>query len=274
MKLWGRLPVIDDDYPDSVAGVCPISGYGTGYDGRDYAAFPLNAQWYNREPTVARLTEKEIVELVIEKTAKQNWIVDLCDAAGLKPKNQQQSSYCHIHAPTAGMDMDRVYAGHIDPILYHAAFFAGSQITGGRNVGGSGVVDVKYLVEHGTCDEKLWAPMKFHGTAAEVQAAKADAEKRKVIISEEFDPNDDVGINSSLVQDQPITVGVPAWSHEVLLVALVFKGGATKGSYGDLRRKFRNSWGDWGDRGCGVLDGAKAHLDEAMRIAAIMESMK
>jgi hypothetical protein len=265
VKTWHGLPVIDDDFPSDPA----VLGHGTGYEGRDYSAFPLNGQSFNRESTVARLSEKEIVELVIEKLAKKSFIVDICDAAGLKPKNQKQSSYCWIHGPTGGMDMDRVYAGHTNPILYHSAFYAGSQIKHGANQGGSGVQGVKWLVEHGTCREELWPPMQFHGTVTD--EIKADAAKRQVTICEEFEPGDHIGINSSVVMNQPVTVGVPAWGHEVLVCALVFKDGKPKGDYGDLRRKFRNSWGDWGDKGCGVLDGSKAKLDEAMRVVSIEE---
>ncbi len=157
-----------------------------------------------------------------------------------------------------------------------SAFFAGSQITHGKNVGGSGVQDIKWLVEHGTCDEGLWLPMKFHGSQAEVDAAMAEAVHHKPETVEEFEPDDLVGMFSSLCQDEGLSIGT-IWGsggHEVWLGALVFKTQKAKPSFGDLRPKARNSWGLYNDDdGCVVLDGSKfTGIDEAMRIASVTQS--
>lgn len=269
MKLHhSGAPLVDDDF------VTPPE-YGTGYTGRDYSAFPLNGQPYNRAPSVKRFTEQEIIELIKEKIAKNNFAVDLAHRVGFTAKNQSRSRFCHIHSPTGGMEMCIALSGA--PYKKLSAFFAGSQITGGRDEGGSGVRDVQYLVEHGTCDESLWAPMKFHGSAEEVAAAKAEAAHHKIVTSEEFEPKDLQLIFSSICQDQPVTIGCP-WDgggHEVLLCALVFINSKSNPTFGDIRPKFQNSWGaDWGtDKGCGILDGSKFRgMDEAMRIAEVTMS--
>jgi hypothetical protein len=242
MKLWNALPVIDDDFPVT------HHEFGTGYSGRDYSEYPLNGQSFNRAPSVARLTEQEIVELVIEKIAKRSFIVDICDAAGLKPKNQKQSSYCWIHGPTGAMDMQRVFAGHTHPIIYHSAFYAGSQIKHGANQGGSGVQGVKWLVEHGTCREDLWPPMQFKGTVTD--EIKADAAKRQITICEEFEPGDHLGINSSIVQDQPITVGVPALVARSFGVRSRVQGRQAEGRpTATFAASSAILGGDWGDKG-------------------------
>ncbi len=269
MKLhYSGAPLVDDDFKNP-------PNKGLGYERRSYVDWPLNGQPYNRAPTIKRLTEQEIVELVIERTAKKNWAIDLAHAAGFTAKDQQQSNFCHIHAPVGGMEICRCFAGL--PYKKLSAFFAGSQITGGRNEGGSGVHDVKWLVEHGTCDESLWVPMKFKGSAEEVAAAKAESVNHKIVTCEEFEPKDIQLIFSSAGQDQPVSIGT-AWDgggHEILIVKLVFKTQKAKPTFGDIRPVIQNSWGqDWGtDQGCGVIDGTKfTGIDEAMRIAEVTMS--
>ncbi len=269
MKLhYSGAPLVDDDFtnpPDK----------GMGYERRSYVDWPLNGQPYNRAPSVKRLTEKEIVEWAIEKLAKKNFAIDLAHAWGFTSKDQSQSNFCHVHAPVGGMEICRCFAGL--PYKKLSAFFAGSQITHGQNAGGSGVHDVKWLVENGTCDEDLWLPMKFKGTPDEVAKAKAEAVHHKIVTCEEFDPKDRQLIFSSIAQDQPVTIGCP-WGgggHEVLLVALDFIHDKSNPTFGDIRPKFQNSWGkDWGtDQGCGILDGSKfTGIDEAMRIAEVTMS--
>jgi hypothetical protein len=57
-------------------------------------------------------------------------------------------------------------------------------------------------------------------------------------------------------------------------MTLSCSGRQAEGHLRRRRRKFRNSWGDWGDNGRGVLAGAKRKFDEAMRIVAIEQSVK
>lgn len=270
MKLhFSGAPLFDDDF------VIPADK-GTGYQRRSYVDFPLNGQSYNQAaPKIKRLSEQEILEIAIEKIAKKTFLIDHVERIGLPPKDQSQSNFCHIHGPVGLMEALIAFATGAKKIL--SAFFPGSQITGGRNVGGSGVHDIKWLVENGTCDEDIWKPMKFHGSAAEVAAAKAESVNHKPITVEEFEPGDLVGMFSVLCQDQGLSIGT-AWDgggHEVWLGGLVFKTNKPKPSFGDLRPKFRNSWGNWGDKGCGVLDGSKfTGIDEVMRIAEVTMSAK
>ncbi len=268
MKLHhSGVPLFDDDF------VIPADK-GTGYEKRSYVDWPLNGQPYNQAaPKIKRLTEQEIVEIAIEKIAKKTFLCDHVERIKLPPKDQSQSNYCHIHGPVGLMEAVIAFASGDKKIL--SAFFPGSQITGGKNVGGSGVRDIKWLVENGTCDEALWAPMKFHGTAAEVAAAMAEAVNHKPTTVEEFDPNDLVGMFSTLCLDEGLSIGT-AWDgggHEIWLGGLVSKTQKPKPSFGDLRPKLRNSWGNWGDDGWAVLDGTKfTGIDEAMRIAEVTMS--
>lgn len=258
MKYIQGYPVIDD------APAVKTAEFGTGYIERDYQAFPLNGEPFTRAATIQRLSMAEIKELAREKTANKTWLTDLADAKGSKVKNQKNSSYCWIHAPVRLMELARLHAGGAPLTL--SAFYAGSQIKNGRNEGGWGLQGIKFLHEHGTCVESMWPPMQFRGTVTD--EIKTNAELHQITAFEEFEPQDMELIYSSIVQDQGVTVGIPAWGHEVALTFLVFEGN-------DLLPGHDNSWGtDYGQNGRGVLKGKMTRFSEAGRIAAMESSVQ
>jgi hypothetical protein len=251
--------VVDDTFktPDGGAGE-----YGTGYDPRDYASYPICGLKCARPYSGPRLSKQEIQERIAEKTANKTWIRDQCDRVGSKVKNQSRSSYCWIHAPTRGMECKRVAMGNkFDPL---AAFYAGSMIKNGWDQGGSGIVGVEWLATHGTCLESMWEPMKFRGI--NTPEIIANAAKHQILIWEDMDAGDHDAIASSVIFDDPVTVGIPAWGHEVLITYLVWNAGTY--TFG-----IDNSWSpDWGDNGRGLLTGRYSRFDEAGRIGSMEAS--
>ncbi len=237
---------------------------GAGYELRDYSSFPLNGQPFNREPTIQRLDEKLIVERIIEKTAKGEWVLDLAERVELLAKMQATSEYCWIHADVHAMELRIVATGAPKRIL--SAFLPGSQIKHGANVGGSAAQGRIYLNKYGTCTEDKWPPMKFRGEVTE--EIKADQAKQKLEIYEEFDPKDLQLIYSAIVADEPVPLGIRPWSHEITACRLGLKGG--KQDFSAIRPIFRNSWSPgWGTRGCGALDDEFMDIDEAGRVAEV-----
>lgn len=259
MKLINGFPVVSENADAKL--VAP-KGCGRGYERRDFKNFPINCMPFSRPSTINRLSTQEIKELIQEKTANKTWLTDLADRVGSKVKNQSRSSYCWIHAPVRGMELNLVHMGGKPLTL--SAFYAGSRIKSGRNEGGWGLQGIKFLHDNGTCREDLWPPMQFRGTVtAEI---KANAELHQIRLYEEFEPDDYEGIWSSVVQDQPVTVGIPAWGHEVLLTFLVLNGA-------NIAEGFDNSWGQsYGKNGRGVLAGKMRRFMEAGRIASMEAS--
>ncbi len=245
--------VVDDSY-GSVG-----TQNGTGYESRDYGAYPLVGLEKAIAFTDPLIDPSEYQERIAEKTAKKSWIKDLCDQAGLKVKNQQQSSYCWIHAPTHGMEVIYVLNGGVLKVL--SAFYAGSQIKGGRNQGGSGIQGLEWLTKHGTCQESMWEPMKFRGTVTPEIVGNAELHQVQTFV--DMDPRNEQQLITRILTNKPVTVGIPAWGHEVLLTFLVWDAGRVK--FG-----FDNSWGAaWGTAGRGVLEGAKSRFDEAGSIEIV-----
>jgi len=200
---------------------------------------------------------------------KKDWITTLCDQVGLGVKNQSNSNYCWIHAPTHGMEV--WYALFEGTIKVLSAFYAGAIIQGGRNSGGSGVTGSNWLMENGTCLESMHPPMSFstRNDAATVENAKL----HKIDSALELDTNDHQAIITAVLNNQPVTVGIPAWSHEILITGLVFDKSAYSWNNG-VGYIFDNSWGsDWGNNGRGILSRSYSRFDEAMIITGCTPSL-
>lgn len=249
------FPLIDEN-------LAPPVGYQTGYESRDYSAYPIGglkcAKRYSGDVYDPSVYEARIAQ----KTAEKSWVSDFCDAVGLGPKNQKNSNYCWIHSVVKGMEVNYVQSGQKPIIL--SAFYGGAIIKGGRNQGGSGITAVEWLAENGTCREDLHPPMDFSTRNSE--AAIANAKLHKILEYDEFEPDDHKSIISSVLNNIPVTVGVPAWGHEILITFLRFDKSATW-NYGVLYG-IDNSWGDWGTNGRGILSRSYSRFDEAGAIRA------
>lgn len=239
----------------------PPDGMRRGYDGRDYSAYPFLSLKCARPSTVKRISKADRLEIIREKNAKKTWIKDICDARGSPVKNQQNSNYCWFHAPVRGIEVHYVLSG--GPVLKLSAFYGAAIIKGGRNQGGSGVVACEFLSENGTCTEEFHAPMNFKvNRDAE---AKANALLHVLDEGEEIDADDHETIKSAICADIGVTVGIPAWSHEVLLTYL-----NEDDEYG-----CDNSWGQsWGDNGRGILSARYSRFDEAWAVRSVTPSSK
>lgn len=233
---------------------------GRGYVPRDYASKPLGTlKLAKQAPIIKELTEAEILEAIDYKTAHKDWITNKCDRVGSKVKNQSKSNYCWGHAPTRGMECMYVFGGGSELTL--AAFDPCAAIKNGRNDGGSGIDFVEWVVQHGICVESLHAPMNFSPRRTPEQ--EANAQLHKIVAYDDLDPGARRLLASYVIQDIPITVGVPVWWHEVLLTFLAREGNVWH--FG-----IDNSWStSYGDNGRAVLHGAYENFDEAGAIREV-----
>lgn len=263
MKSSQGFEIVGDDYMPAAE----HSSRGRGYAGRDYTAFPLNGASWSQKPTIKRLSEQEIIDgIQYRANSLHGWMTDRADKVGSHVKDQGQSEYCWGHAPTRGMEYAHFLTG-ADPLIF-SAFDTVWPIKKGSNTGGSGIEAVGSLVKLGTCLESQVPPQTYH--VHETPEIIAEREKHKIVIWEEFEADDYVGIYSAILSFQAVTVGIPDWGHEVLLTALTLEGGK---DFSNIREVFDNSWGvSWGKKGRGVLEGKKRKFDEAGRIATILQA--
>lgn len=252
----GNCPVIDDsNFQQFIDPVVDGAKVGRGLIPRDFAAEPYGSVEYAEAFPLPLIPESEWEDRMAEIERTKSSIVDVCDQAGLKVKNQQQTNYCWINAPTHCVEIMRVMQGQGYVELSPAS--VGAKIKNFRNVGGWGTEGTKYIAEHGLVPASLWpnnAINKDYDTAA------ANAERVKYQVDEwwELKPRNLKELATCLLLNVPVAVGLNWWGHEVTFVKLVKKNGV----WGVM---FDNSWGEsWGDSGRGVLVGSKAIPDDAI----------
>lgn len=240
------------------------SDHGRGYEGRDLDKYPRGGLKCAKMVDRPQIDPKLFKEIIKEKDAKGKWINIESDRRKRRRKNQSRTNYCWNNAGTGGCELRILMQG--GPLLNLSAAYAGSMITGGSNVGGSGIVFVKWAHEHGVPTTEFWAENKISGRDDDV--ARKNAACHKIELYNEFDPQDHDAIAASILCDSPVTIGIPSWGHEVDITQLAWDDSA-----GRVKFIFDNSWGDdWGKNGRGVLEGSYLRWDEAGSIVAVTVS--
>ena len=255
MEYMNGYPVAGDDMRTDPA-------LGKGYEARDYSAHPLAKGFCASPFSLPMIPDSEWQKLIEQKTAEKSWASDLCDQAGLVVKNQQSTNYCWINAVTHGMEVINVLCGN--KLLVYSAAYAGSIITGGSNEGGYGTKGAEFCAKNGCATEEFWARNKISRQRS--PEADANAQLHKIEAYDDLTPSNHREIVSSVLQNRPVSVGIGAWGHEVLITFLVWAPQKSrKVIYG-----FDNSWSpDWGQRGRGLLSDSYSVFDEAIAIRRV-----
>lgn len=189
-----------------------------------------------------------------EIEASKSRLSDLATLAGLPPKNQQQTNYCWINAPTYCTEMVRVVQNQ--PLVLLSPASAGAQIKNYQNVGGWGKEGLEWIIAHGLVPVDRWPANAIDRRYATAEN-KALALKYRVAEWWELTPGNVDEFISCLLRRIPIAVGYNWWSHEVSMIDPLWLDG-------DVAVRIRNSWGDWGENGYGVLQGQRMLPDDAV----------
>jgi len=245
--ISGRTIITDHNFTDAP------KPRGNGYIPRDYAEFPEGtfAAPFNM-PTIPR---EEWPERIEQMDKQKGWIKDHILRAGMKVKNQQQTSYCWINAPVFCNEAVRVSQG--DPYVELSPASVGAPIKGYRNVGGWGSQGVQYMTEHGVAPVSLWPA---NAIDRRYDTAESREERKKYIIDEwlELKARNVDQMATCALLGMPIAIGLNWWSHEVTVVSMAYKNGQFYFEIG-------NSWGEgYGEKGYALLTESKARPDDAV----------
>jgi hypothetical protein len=190
-----------------------------------------------------------------EMEERKSRLSDLCRDAGLKCKDQAQTNFCWVNAPTYCVEVIRTLENERPVVLSPAS--VGAQITGYWNVGGWGKSALEWITAHGIVPADKWPP-----NAISRQYATDDNIKVAMdyCVDEwfELEPGNLNQLVSALLRRLPVAVGLAWWSHEVSYIDPCWVDG-------DIAIRFRNSWGmGYGTEGYGILQGRKILPDDAV----------
>lgn len=199
-----------------------------------------------------------------EMEQRKTRVSDSINAAGLPCKNQQQTNYCWINAPTHLVEITRVLQNQKMVILSAAS--AGAQIKNYQNVGGWGKEGLQFIIENGLVPESAWPANAIDPRLATQENLKLALDYRGVKWME-LQPRSLEEQMSCLLRRIPFASGLNWWGHEIVIVDPVWVNGQPGG-------RGRNSWGmDWPSPGAGgyfVLQGAKFLSDDTVALETVL----
>lgn len=244
-------PVIDDGFDPQMT-----EGGHRGRIERDYEKHPLGFMSCAPAFGLPLIPRSEWDERIRDLERAQSRIPNICDAMGLKVKNQESTNYCWINAPVHCLEIMRVIQGQDHVELSPAS--VGAKIKNFKNVGGWGTEGLEYLVKYGAVPVSLWPA---NAIDRRFDTAEADAQRKRFQVDEWDDlPTSFDAVADRVLNGFPVAIGLNWWGHEVTAVALMKLDGA--GRYGML---ISNSWGpNWSNNGRAVLTEAKATPDDAV----------
>jgi hypothetical protein len=217
------MQIINDATPDRDL-FHPGKGRGLDLSARPRGrAYEGVAQPFPDELLIPRSDWQAIIQ---EQEEQESRLIDICDRAGLKVKDQQQTSYCWVNGPTHCTEIVRLLQNQ--PMVSLSPASAGAQITGYRNEGGWGKTALEFILSN---RDDEWF---------------------------ELEPGNLDQLGSAVLRRIPVAVGYNWWSHEVSAVAL-------KMVDGEPALIIDNSWGQsYGTKGRGVIQGRRMLPDDAV----------
>lgn len=251
--LYPGEKIIDDGTQDRHL-LDPNGRFGSGLDLslRTESGYAGTASAFPSELLIPRSDWPAIIQ---EKEEKKSRTSDLCLAYNLPCKDQQQTNYCWINAPTHSVEIVRLQQNAKMVILSPAS--AGAPIKGFKNVGGWGKEGLDWIIQYGLVPIEFW-PANSINRQYYTAENKAMALKYRITEWIEVVPRNLDQHVSLLLRNIPVPVGLNYWSHEVTDQDAVWLDGA-------IAIRFRNSWGmGWGSQGYGIRQGSKMYADDAV----------
>ena len=258
-QLYRGEKVIDDDTSE----VKTPNGLSTGYRGMFRSA--ESAANYSALPPGFLIPQNEWQARIEEMEQSGTRLSDLIVSERLPPKDQKQTNYCWIFAPTHAVEIMRLVQGQ-KPVSWSPAS-AGAQIKNFRNEGGWGEEGLQWIADKGLVPSSLWPDTTWNNRSLASAQNLATATEYRATEWDRLKPRDLNEMVSCLLHRKPVPIGLNWWGHEVLAVDPVWLNGK-------IAIRIRNSWGDIPDfpNGFGILQGNKMYPDDAVCLRTVIAS--
>jgi len=220
---------------------------------RDMARYPEGGCGFAAIRQFQQYTKAELIKRIREREEAKSGLRHILDAKGVPCKDQDGIPYCWIYSSVHTVEIQ--YAVQGDGYVPLSATAAGTLITRGVSRGGYGAEAIDFLSKHGTCREQDWPE---HQINLKYNNAKVTEISSQNIITDwgELPSQNLDQLAAAVVNNFPVTIGLPWWGHQVTIIDLVLLPRDVIGFV------FDNSWGTgWGDNGRGVLVPEKARGD-------------
>lgn len=254
----GNCPIIDDNnFGSFLQQAVQDPALGRGLIPRDFTLEPYCSNPFATALSLPPVDPDTYDERIEEQEKTQSSLTHLAKLKGVKVKNQSNTNYCWINAPTYCVELGRVAQGQKYISLSPAS--AGAPITNFQNRGGWGTKGVYWIVQHGLVPTSTWPD---NAIDKKYNTSDNNAQRKFFQVDEWWDlkPRNIAELYTCLFYNVPVAIGLNWWGHEVTAVKVVKLAG-TK-NYGIM---IANSWGTgWGDNGYGVLTGTKQVPDDAV----------
>lgn len=180
---------------------------------------------------------------------------DLATQFGLECKDQAQTNYCWINAPTYALEYVLAWQNQTKTVLSPAS--GGAPIKNFRNNGGWGREALQWISDRGLCPVENW-PANAIDSRYYTDANRAIALNYRVTEWWVCEDRNMQQVFSLVLRGIPVAVGYNWWSHEITGVDGVWLDG-------QAALVIRNSWGmGWKDMGYAVLQGNRMIPDDAV----------
>lgn len=254
-----KMFVIDDATPASKL-IVPGQERGLEMPPRGSRGYEGVAEPFPNNLLIPRSDWQGIIQ---EQKERKTRIIDVCDREGLKRKSQASTNYCWINAPTTGVEIARVMAGH--PYVELSPASAGAQIKGFRNVGGWGKEALEWLIKYGATPVSMWPAnaidRRYLTAESKAAAMKYRGQEWWVLENRNLDQ-----LVSCILRGISVSIGLNWWQHEI-------QGTFCEWIDNAIAIGIDNSWGlEWGTKGRGVLQGNRMYPDDAVALRTAIAS--
>jgi hypothetical protein len=233
----------------------PPDGYSTGLEERNYDEYPVA---YNAKPFALDLIpESEWEDRLAEQKKNKAQLSNIRDigmfGGQIPATDQNGSNYCWAYSSVGALMIIR--AKQNEPYVELSPHAVGCIIKGYRNQGGWGSQSLEFLTEVGCPSSEFW-PLRSSSRSNDNPNMRVNAAKHKVTEWQDHNPRDKAQLVTCLLNGIPVVSDHNWWRHSVLSLDIV--------SFKPFKVLILNSWGNWGNNGTGILEGAKAIPDGAI----------